>query len=133
MQASPETPELPDTTLAKAQTDQGKGAALQLRRFKANDSVFINDDYLIKGVAGAIFWKLASDYVNLGRTEFSNRELRLDPGIRLPDVTDNLEARLLLLQRRLTEHGPHVRIEKTGRGRFRLAVTRPLELQEVVC
>ncbi|HEY3050043.1 MAG TPA: GAF domain-containing protein, partial [Polaromonas sp.] len=98
---------------------------------KANDSVFINDAYLIKGVAGAIFWKLVNDYAERGRTEFSNRELRLDPAIRLPNVTDNLEARLLLLQRRLAEHSPHLRIEKIGRGRFRLAVQRPLELTEV--
>ena len=41
---------------------------------------------------------------------------------------DNLEARLVLLQRRLVEHSPHIRIEKTGRGRFRLAVLRPVEL-----
>lgn len=108
-----------------------QGTPLRLRRFRANDSVFIDDSYLIKGVAGAIFWKLASDHVQQGRTEFTNRELRLDPAIHLPDVTDNLEARLLLLQRRLAEHGPHLRIEKTGRGRFRLQVQRPLALQEV--
>lgn len=107
------------------------GDSLQLRRYAINDSVFINDTYLIKGVAGAIFWKLIKDYVEAGRTEFSNRELRLDPSIRLPDVTDNLEARLLLLQRRLVEHSPHVRIEKTGRGRFRLLVSRPLQLADI--
>ena len=105
--------------------------ALRLRRFRANDSIFIGDDYLIKGVAGAIFWKLVSDHVQHGRTEFTNRELRLEPAIQLPDVSDNLEARLLLLQRRLAEYGPHLRIEKTGRGRFRLRVERPLALQEV--
>jgi len=104
---------------------------LQLRRFGANDSVFIGDSYLIKGVAGAIFWKLLRDHVRDGRTEFSNRELRLDPTIRLPDVADNLEARLLLLARRLQEQSPHIRIEKTGRGRFRLAVTRRIELVDV--
>ena len=121
------TEPVPGATPARKQ----RGTALQLKRFKANDSVFVNDTYLIKGVAGAIFWKLANDYVEQGRTEFSNRELRLDPSIRLPDVTDNLEARLLLLQRRLAEYGPHIRIEKTGRGRFRLAVQRPLELTDV--
>lgn len=107
------------------------GTPLQLRRYSANDSVFINDTYLVKGVAGAIFWKLLMDHVRQGRTEFSNRELRLDPSIHLPDVTDNLEARLLLLQRRLVEHSPHIRIEKTGRGRFRLSVNRPVQLAEI--
>jgi hypothetical protein len=107
------------------------GAPLLLRRYASNDSVFIGDTYLIKGVAGAILWKLLTNYVQQGRTEFSNRELRLDASIGLPDVTDNLEARLVLLRRRLTEHGPHIRIEKTGRGRFRLEVQRPIELAEV--
>ena len=106
------------------------GASLQLRHYPANDSVFLDGEYLIKGVAGAILWKLARDHVQQGRTEFSNRELRLDPSLGLPDVSDNLEARLLLLQRRLHEHGPHLRIEKTGRGRFRLVVGRPLRLEQ---
>ncbi len=106
------------------------GAIVQVRHFSANDSVFINDVYLIKGVAGAILWKLLKDFTQQGRTEFSNRELRLDASIGLPDVADNLEARLVLLQRRLVEHSPHIRIEKTGRGRFRLAVLRPVELAE---
>jgi adenylate cyclase len=107
------------------------GAVLQLRRFASNDSIFVGDSYLIKGVAGAILWKLLKDHAQHGRTEFSNRELRLEPAIRLPDVTDNLEARLVLLRRRLAEHGPHIRIEKTGRGRFRLVLQRPVDLVEV--
>jgi adenylate cyclase len=107
------------------------GAAIPVRRFPANDSVFIGDDYLIKGVAGAIFWKLVSDYAQKGRTEFSNRELRHHPALRLPDITDNLEARLILLQRRLAERCPFLRIEKTGRGRFRLQVDRPIALRDM--
>ena len=107
------------------------GSPLQVRHFRANDSIFINNHYLIKGVAGGIFWKLVTDFTQQGRTVFSNRELRLDPNLGLPDVADNLEARLLLLQRRLTEHGPHIRIEKTGRGRFRLALQRPVELTQM--
>jgi hypothetical protein len=82
-------------------------------------------------VAGAIFWKLLSDYTRHQRTEFTNRELRLDPALRLPDISDNLEARLILLQRRLLERTSFLRIEKTGRGRFRLCVGRPVQLQDM--
>lgn len=119
-----------------ARTDAAAGAApvgepVVVRRYRVNDSVFIGDDYLIKGVAGSIFWKLVRDFTGSGRTDFSNRELRVDPSIRLPDIADNLEARLILLQRRLAERCDFLRIEKTGRGRFRLKVGRPLKLIEV--
>jgi adenylate cyclase len=108
-----------------------RGAPLVVRHYAADHSVFIGDEYLIKGVAGAIFRKLVRDFLVEGRTDFTNRELRLDPSIRLPDITDNLEARLILLVRRLQERGPDILIEKTGRGRFHLAVQRPLTLTEV--
>ena len=107
------------------------GAPLAVRHYGADCSVFLGDDYLIKGVAGAIFWKLISDYVRVQRTDFTNRELRLDPALRLPDISDNLEARLILLQRRLAERTKFLRIEKTGRGRFRLCVGRPVQLQDM--
>ncbi|MGE0497999.1 MAG: GAF domain-containing protein [Ramlibacter sp.] len=126
MQATTEVAEPAAPAPAPAQATAG--AALQVRHFAVNDSVFVNGTYLIKGVAGAIIWKLLNDWREQGRTEFSNRELRLDASIGLPDITDNLEARLVLLQRRLKEHGPHIRLEKTGRGRFRLVVQRPVEL-----
>ncbi len=127
LQAAPDAPE-PASSLAAA--PPVTGSALRVRHFAANDSVFINDDYLIKGVAGAIFWKLLRDHQQTGRVDFTNRELRLDPALRLPDVADNLEARLLLLQRRLQENSPHIHIERTGRGRFRLCVLRPVLLED---
>ena len=129
LQGAAETDE--EDGAARRAAAKPKGQVLAVRRYAANDSVFLGDDYLIKGVAGAIFWKLARDYVSEGRSEFTNRELRLDPSIRLPALSENLEARLILLERRLAERGSDVRIEKTGRGRFRLVVRRPLELAEV--
>ena len=117
----------PDRTAASA----AAGTPVSVRRYAANDSVFIGEDYLIKGVAGAVFWRLLSDYTTAGRTEFTNRELRLDPRLRLPDICDNLEARLILLQRRLAERCDFLSIEKTGRGRFHLRVARAVELEEV--
>jgi adenylate cyclase len=114
-----------------AQAAAPAGEPLVIRHFGATDSVFFGDDYLIKGVAGRVLWSLVQDYVQRGRSAFTNRELRLDPRIRLPDVNDNLEARLVLLARRLAERDCPVRIEKTGRGTFRLDVRRPLELVAV--
>jgi adenylate cyclase len=107
-----------------------QGEPLVVKHFSYNDSVFLGEDYLIKGVAGSIFVALVADCIETGRTEFTNRELRLDARIRLPGVSDNLEARLLLLSRRLDEYKGPVRIEKTGRGRFRLCSERPLKLVE---
>jgi adenylate cyclase len=106
------------------------GATVTIRRYPENDSIFIDDEYLIKGVAGAIFWKLLREFTRQGRTEFTNRELRLDPAIRLPELSENLEARLILLQRRLGERCAFIRLERCGRGRLRLTVARPLRLQE---
>lgn len=106
-------------------------SAIRVRHYKADDSVFLNHDYLIKGVAGAIFWKVVSEYTRAGRVEFSNRELRLDPALRLPEYAENLEARLVLLQRRLRERESPIRIEKCGRGRFRVGVPGLLTLEEI--
>lgn len=108
----------------------GASAALRLRRYRSNDSVFVNDAYLIKGVAGAILWKLLTDH-RRGRCDFTNRELRLDGSLRLPDVSDNLEARLLLLHRRLQEQCPALRLLKTGRGCFRFEALAPVDLEEL--
>jgi GAF domain-containing protein/predicted pyridoxine 5'-phosphate oxidase superfamily flavin-nucleotide-binding protein len=125
--AEPAAPEGPMATVAPSAV----GTPLAVRHYLANNSVFVGDRYLIKGVAGAILGKLLREHTRQGRCEFTNRELRLDPALRLPDLSDNLEARLVLLQRRLVENCPHIRIEKTGRGRFRLHVDRPVALEEI--
>ena len=104
------------------------GPPLVVRHFAATDSVFLDDDYLIKGVAGAILWALLTDFAERRRTSFTNKGLRVDPRIRLPGVSDNLEARLVLLQRRLDERAAGIHLAKTGRGRFSLSVERPLQL-----
>lgn len=105
--------------------------AIEVKHYVEDDSVFLDNEYLIKGVAGGILWRLLRNYVDHGRVEFSNREIRLDQTLDLPDIKDNLEARLILLRRRLAERCGYLRIEKTARGRFRLDVTRPLKLVHV--
>jgi adenylate cyclase len=105
------------------------GAGSQLRFFPADGSTFLDGDYLIKGVAGRILWSLVGQHEREGRLDFTHREMRLDPSLELPPHRDNFENRLILLKRRLDEHEAPVRIEKTGRGRFRLHVAGPLRLE----
>lgn len=105
------------------------GPVVTIRHYAADDSIFLGHDYLIKGVAGAILWKLLREQADHGRTAFTNRELRLDPALRLPDHAENLEARLVLLERRLRDKAAPVQLEKTGRGQFRLVSSARLTLE----
>jgi adenylate cyclase len=102
----------------------------EVRHYESDDSIFIDDSYLIKGVAGRVLWRVLREYTERHRVDFSNREIRLDQTMELPDINDNLEARLILLRRRLEEQCGFIHIAKTGRGRFRLNVDKPLSLQE---
>ncbi|MGY6274518.1 GAF domain-containing protein [Methylomonas sp. MgM2] len=128
----PETGDSGSRRLHSAAPFQQKaGKPMRVRHFHRDHSVFIDDTYLIKGLAGAILWHLLHSFQNTGRRQFSNRELRLLTDLKLPDVADNLETRLVLLKRRLEERRCGISLHKAGRGVFKLQVEQPLTLEEI--
>jgi GAF domain-containing protein len=107
------------------------GPTTRVRSFPVDGSIFVDGEYLIRGVAGRILASLLRQREAEGRVDFTNREVRLDPTLELPAFRDNFDSRLILLKRRLDERASTLAIEKTGRGRFRLLVTGEVALEVV--
>jgi len=110
-------------------SDAGK-AKHEVVYYRGDECVMVDGEYLIRSLPANIFWKLVTARASEGRTEFTNRELRLDKSLNLPEWKDNLESRLLLLRRRLEQKCPNIRIVPRARGRFALELGCELSLQE---
>ena len=117
----------------RAPVEPPRPAGRRVRRFRFyadDDCVFVDDEYLVRNVPGKILWKILRCHSSGGRTEFTNRELRLDASLGLPEIKDNLESRLILLRKRLEERCPELRLVRSGRGRFTLDVGCEISLEE---
>jgi hypothetical protein len=131
-------------TLAVLEADRGEsappeptrattpgGEPLAVTYYQADDSVFVDGAYVVKGVPGRILWKLLRENDADGRVAFTNRELRLDERLGLPPGNDNLEARLLVLRKRLAALECGIGLDRVGRGQLALHLGAPIALSEV--
>jgi hypothetical protein len=97
----------------------------------SDESLTLNGGHFMRGVSAKIFRFLAKAYADNGKSEFEYREMKRLFEITMGQKNSNFEVRFNRLKENLEEKCRNVKIEKTGRGKFRLIVKGDLHYREI--
>lgn len=98
------------------------------RYFPADETLTLNESHFTKGIPAKILRFLLEAYLKDGKCEFEYRELKRLFEISLGQKNSNFEVRFYRLVEKPGMEDAGLRIEKTGRGKFRLNVSGRLQL-----
>lgn len=98
--------------------------------YSDDESLMLNGAYFTKGIPAKIMKSLLNSFATEGKQEFEYRDLKRDFEISLGQKNSNFEVRFYRLVDRLQAESQGVRLEKTGRGRFRLSVDGEFSFRE---
>lgn len=119
----------PDLERQHAALLQRMRESVRLTWYEADESFDLAGKPFIKGIPARILKHVLEAHLAEGRTEFEFRDLKLRFDITLGQKNANFEIRLARLAEKLSRESMCLRIEKAGRGRFRLEVAGKVELR----
>lgn len=125
-EGNPEEDKLHGKHLALMATLTGKA---EYRYYLGDESLTLNERHFTKGVPAKIMKVLLEDYLQAGKREFEYRDFKRRFEITLGRKNSNFEIRFTRLAEKLNAEPGGLRIEKTGRGKFRLRATGRLEFR----